>query len=166
MNKELACCAFSCPHKYCLPISQLVRVYTKLFPIVLQNYDSGNSTHIGDSQVVCCPDFILRVQLISFFGFLQVIPTPLTRLRWWRVCLDEAQMVETSTAKAAEMAARIPAVHRWCITGGLPAQQQFRWAVVFPGMLTLRAAISKIKQLVLPFSRVLTVLVLCIILLK
>ena len=43
---------------------------------------------------------------------LQVIPTPLTRLRWWRVCLDEAQMVESSTAKAAEMAVKIPAVHR------------------------------------------------------
>ena len=48
---------------------------------------------------------------------LQVIPTPLTRLHWWRVCLDEAQMVETSTAKAALMASRLSARHRWCITG-------------------------------------------------
>lgn len=48
---------------------------------------------------------------------VQVIPTPLTRLRWWRVCLDEAQMVETSTAKAALMASRLSARHRWCITG-------------------------------------------------
>ena len=107
----------------------------------------------------------------------QALPTPLTRLRWWRVCLDEvrsahgfiffrvpslpprlrvytnlvvhltyaarlcvsahcksksdlpsgadsacaaraqAQMVESSTAKAAEMAARLDAVHRWAITG-------------------------------------------------
>ena len=44
---------------------------------------------------------------------LQVMPTPLTRLRWWRVCLDEAQMVESSTAKAAEMALKLQTVHRW-----------------------------------------------------
>ncbi len=42
----------------------------------------------------------------------QVLPTPLTRLRWWRVCLDEAQMVETTTAKAAMIAVQIRAQHR------------------------------------------------------
>ena len=45
------------------------------------------------------------------------MPTPLTRLRWWRVCLDEAQMVESSTAKAAEMALKLQTVHRWWVGG-------------------------------------------------
>ncbi|XP_071734356.1 uncharacterized protein [Rutidosis leptorrhynchoides] len=46
-----------------------------------------------------------------------VIPTLLTRICWWRLCLDEAQMVESSTTAATEMAMRLHATHRWCITG-------------------------------------------------
>lgn len=34
-----------------------------------------------------------------------------------RVVLDEAQEVESSTAKAAAMARLVPAVHRWAVTG-------------------------------------------------
>ena len=46
-----------------------------------------------------------------------MVPTPLTRLHWWRVCLDEAQMVESSTAKATEMALKLRTRHRWAVTG-------------------------------------------------
>ncbi|XP_017984679.1 PREDICTED: E3 ubiquitin-protein ligase SHPRH isoform X1 [Theobroma cacao] len=46
-----------------------------------------------------------------------VIPTLLTRIFWWRICLDEAQMVESNTAAATEMAMRLYAKHHWCITG-------------------------------------------------
>lgn len=52
-----------------------------------------------------------------------VIPTLLTRVHWWRVCLDEAQMVECNTALVTEMAMRLHAHHRWCITG-TPVQRQ------------------------------------------
>ncbi|KAK3126035.1 hypothetical protein QOZ80_7BG0613020 [Eleusine coracana subsp. coracana] len=46
-----------------------------------------------------------------------VIPTVLTRIHWWRLCLDEAQMVESSRTSVTEMAMRLNAQHRWCITG-------------------------------------------------
>ncbi|KAK4433468.1 E3 ubiquitin-protein ligase SHPRH, partial [Sesamum alatum] len=46
-----------------------------------------------------------------------VVPTLLTRVLWWRICLDEAQMVEGNAAAATELALRLHAKHRWCITG-------------------------------------------------
>jgi E3 ubiquitin-protein ligase SHPRH len=62
--------------------------------------------------------------------------TPLTHIRWWRVCLDEAQMVENTMANASgmlgnfyifvrtailmcllAMARQIPREHPWAVTG-------------------------------------------------
>lgn len=45
------------------------------------------------------------------------IPSSLPAVRWWRVCLDEAQMVEGMATKMAAMASRLQGVHRWCVTG-------------------------------------------------
>lgn len=37
--------------------------------------------------------------------------------RWWRVVLDEAQMVGTGLGSVAVMAARLHSTHRWAVTG-------------------------------------------------
>ncbi|KAJ5130148.1 Zinc finger RING-type [Penicillium bovifimosum] len=43
--------------------------------------------------------------------------TPLVRLSWWRVCLDEAQMVESGVSNAAKVARLIPREIAWAVTG-------------------------------------------------
>ncbi|KAG4078788.1 hypothetical protein HA402_015378 [Bradysia odoriphaga] len=45
------------------------------------------------------------------------LPCPLLLIEWWRVCLDEAQMVENVNWSYAKLARMIPAVNRWCVTG-------------------------------------------------
>ncbi|CAN0346948.1 unnamed protein product, partial [Scytosiphon promiscuus] len=47
----------------------------------------------------------------------RVVPSPLPALRWWRLVIDEAHMVERTTQETAKMALKIPAQHRWCVTG-------------------------------------------------
>lgn len=43
--------------------------------------------------------------------------SPLIRIKWWRVCLDEAQMVESGATAAARVACRLPRVHSWAVSG-------------------------------------------------
>ena len=45
------------------------------------------------------------------------VPCPLLGVEFWRVCLDEAQMVHSTNSKYAEMANRLKCVIRWAITG-------------------------------------------------
>lgn len=43
--------------------------------------------------------------------------TPLIRISWWRVCLDEAQMIESGVSNAAKVARMIPRQNAWAVTG-------------------------------------------------
>lgn len=43
--------------------------------------------------------------------------SPLVQLSWWRVCLDEAQMVESGVSNSAKVAQLIPRVNAWAVSG-------------------------------------------------
>ncbi|KAL1965614.1 hypothetical protein VTN77DRAFT_5291 [Rasamsonia byssochlamydoides] len=43
--------------------------------------------------------------------------TPLVQISWWRVCLDEAQMIESGVSNAARVARLIPRENAWAVTG-------------------------------------------------
>lgn len=45
------------------------------------------------------------------------LKSPLVRIQFWRVILDEVQMVNTGVSKAAQVARIIPRVHAWGVTG-------------------------------------------------
>jgi E3 ubiquitin-protein ligase SHPRH len=43
--------------------------------------------------------------------------SPLVQMHWWRVCLDEAQMVESGVSAAAQVASLLPREHAWAVSG-------------------------------------------------
>ncbi|KAI1138986.1 hypothetical protein F5Y05DRAFT_383223 [Hypoxylon sp. FL0543] len=43
--------------------------------------------------------------------------SPLVHILWWRVCLDEAQQIESGVSGAAKVARLIPRINAWGVTG-------------------------------------------------
>jgi E3 ubiquitin-protein ligase SHPRH len=43
--------------------------------------------------------------------------SPLVQVQWWRVCLDEAQMLESGVTNAAKVACLLPRIHSWAVSG-------------------------------------------------
>jgi E3 ubiquitin-protein ligase SHPRH len=50
--------------------------------------------------------------------------SPLILTRWWRVCLDEAQMIESGVSQAATLARLIPRANAWAVSG-TPLKKDF-----------------------------------------
>jgi E3 ubiquitin-protein ligase SHPRH len=79
--------------------------------VVLTTYDALRA------DVNRAHENILRPRSLRYEKRYRVAPTPLTRIEWERVCLDEAQMIRGGVAAAAAMALQLHAHKRWCITG-------------------------------------------------
>ena len=43
--------------------------------------------------------------------------SPLVQIDWWRICLDEAQQIDTGVSSAAKVAYLIPRINAWAVTG-------------------------------------------------
>nr|TKW36527.1 hypothetical protein SEVIR_2G446300v2 [Setaria viridis] len=112
------------------PGSLKVCIYEGARNLDLATIQKIDTTEISTADVVLTTYDVLKEDLSHDFDrhdgdrrFLRfqkrypVIPTVLTRIHWWRLCLDEAQMVESSRNSVTEMAMRLHAQHRWCITG-------------------------------------------------
>ncbi|KAJ4978047.1 hypothetical protein NE237_008827 [Protea cynaroides] len=97
-----------------MDISELINadIVLTTYDVLKEDLSHDSDRHEGDCRVM------------RFEKRYPVIPTLLTRILWWRICLDEAQMVESNAAAATEMALRLHAKHVWCITG-TPIQRRF-----------------------------------------
>ncbi|KAL1518983.1 hypothetical protein AB1Y20_003252 [Prymnesium parvum] len=83
---------------------------------------------LGAADLVLCSIETLRSELdfapqgdtvaSRLSGWTPRFPvSPLIGLHWWRLVVDEAQMVESDTAKAAAMAMKLHATNRWAVSG-------------------------------------------------
>jgi E3 ubiquitin-protein ligase SHPRH len=81
--------------------------------IVLMTFDAlmGDLGHSDDNP------YVASGRRLRTHKRYRVLPSPLTGIKWFRVCLDEAQKVETPTATSAKMALKLAAHHRWCVSG-------------------------------------------------
>ncbi|KAJ6952172.1 E3 ubiquitin-protein ligase SHPRH [Populus alba x Populus x berolinensis] len=97
----------SLSNTFVVDIGQLVNadIVLTTYDVLKEDLSHDSDRHEGDRHI------------LRFQKRYPVTPTILTRIFWWRVCLDEAQMVESNAAAATEMALRLSTKHRWCITG-------------------------------------------------
>eukprot|EP00111_Clytia_hemisphaerica_P001175 TCONS_00003352-protein len=94
-----------------------VKIHKFLPPKVLAEYDiiiTSFNTLRQDFNYVKADDACRRLRHRKRYA---VLPCPLLAINFWRMAIDEAQMVEADNTKLAEMCLRISAVHRWCVTG-------------------------------------------------
>ncbi|KAK3997482.1 putative ATP-dependent helicase IRC20 [Cladorrhinum sp. PSN332] len=93
----------------------------------LQTEEENSAEYLANQDIVVTTYEVLRSDIWSAYDEPQRsmrnqkqyerVRSPLVQLSWWRVCIDEAQMVENWTSKAAQLARLIPRVNSWGVTG-------------------------------------------------
>lgn len=56
--------------------------------------------------------------------------SPLSCIKWWRICLDESQVIESGMSKICEMISCLKSVHKWAITGTPIRKSLYGWSNV------------------------------------
>nr|CAH7738163.1 unnamed protein product [Callosobruchus chinensis] len=87
-----------------------------IYPTQFKNYDIVVTTYsVLQSELRLTEQF----NVVNFRRERKYCPLgcPLTRLKWWRLCLDEAQTVDVPKKMVSEMAKKIQAEYRWAVTG-------------------------------------------------
>lgn len=93
----------------------------------LKDGEEISAEHLAEQDVVLTTYEVLRTEIWAASDVparsmrnekqYERLKSPLVQLSWWRVCIDEAQMVENWTNNAAKLARRIPRVNAWGVTG-------------------------------------------------
>lgn len=93
----------------------------------LQTEKENSAEYLATQDIIVTTFDVLRADVWSAYDEpkramrnqkqYERVKSPLVQLSWWRVCIDEAQMVENWTTKAAQLARLIPRVNSWGITG-------------------------------------------------
>ncbi|KAF4678134.1 hypothetical protein FOL47_005413 [Perkinsus chesapeaki] len=73
-------------------------------------------------------------------------PSPLLRVRWWRLVMDEAQMTEGGHSAACRMLQRLVAVNRWAVSGTPITRGDLRSVLDFLGVPLEAAEIKAIQD--------------------
>ncbi|KAF2769327.1 SNF2 family DNA-dependent ATPase domain-containing protein [Teratosphaeria nubilosa] len=89
--------------------AQVINDLATKYDVVLATYNTlGREVHFAEDP----PDRDMRHK-----RKYERKRSPLVQIQWWRVCLDEAQMVESGVTAAARVACRLPRVNSWAVTG-------------------------------------------------
>nr|CAI5818285.1 unnamed protein product [Callosobruchus analis] len=87
-----------------------------IYPTQFKNYDIVVTTYsVLQAELRLTEQF----NVVNFRRERKYCPLgcPLTRLKWWRLCLDEAQTVDVPKKMVSEMAKKIQSEYRWAVTG-------------------------------------------------